>query len=113
MKELAADFPKYAKETGERIERIVDLMLPFQKKFYYKPEMLGSYSIKSVLPALVPELSYKGMEIADGGTASAAFESLYYEEDAFRIMEIRDNLLKYCGLDTLAMVEILKVLQGL
>jgi hypothetical protein len=53
------------------------------------------------------------MEIADGGTASAAFENLYYEEDAFKIKEIRDNLLKYCGMDTLAMVEILKVLQGL
>jgi len=113
MKELAKDFPKYAKETEERIERIVDLMLPFQKKYYYKPEMLGSYSIKSVLPALVPELSYEGMEIADGGTASAAFESLYYEEDVFKIKEIRENLLKYCGMDTLAMVKILNVLQNL
>jgi hypothetical protein len=113
MKELAADFPKYAKETEERIERIVDLMQPFQKKYYYTPEMLGSYSIKSVLPALVPELSYKGMEIADGGTASAAFESLYYEQDVFRIKEIRENLLKYCGMDTLAMVKILNVLQKL
>ena len=53
------------------------------------------------------------MEFADGGMASAAFENLYYEEDAFRIMEKRDNLLKYCGMDTLAMVEILKVLQNL
>jgi hypothetical protein len=113
MRELATDFPKYAKETEERIERIVDLMLPFQKRYYYKPEMLGSYSIKSVLPALVPDLSYKGMEIADGGTASAAFESLYYEEDVFKIKEIRENLLKYCGMDTLAMVRILDVLQRL
>jgi hypothetical protein len=113
MKELAADFPKYAKETEERIERIFDLMQPFQKKYYYTPDMLGSYSIKSVLPALVPDMSYKGMEIADGGTASAAFESLFYEEDAFRIKEIRENLLKYCGMDTLAMVKILNVLQKL
>lgn len=113
MRELATDFPKYAKETEERIERIVDLMLPFQKRYYYKPEMLGSYSIKSVLPALVPDLSYKGMEIADGGTASAAFESLYYEEDVFKIKEIRENLLKYCGMDTLAIVRILDVLQKL
>ena len=113
MKELAADFPKYAKETEERIERIFDLMQPFQKKYYYTPDMLGSYSIKSVLPALVPDMSYKGMEIADGGTASAAFESLFYEEDAFRIKEIRENLLKYCGMDTLAMVKLLNVLQKL
>jgi hypothetical protein len=53
------------------------------------------------------------MDIADGGTASAAFESLYFEEDVFRINEMRENLLKYCKMDTLAMVEILNVLQKL
>jgi hypothetical protein len=113
LNELATDFPKYANAVDERIGRIVDLMLPFQKKYYYMPEMMGSYSIKSVLPALVPVLSYEGMEIADGGTASAAFESLYYEEDIFKVEEIRKNLLKYCGMDTKAMVEILNVLRGL
>ena len=113
LKELASDFPIYAKETEERVERIVDLMLPFQKKYYYSPEMQGSYSIKSVLPALVPKLSYNGMNIADGGTASAAFESLYFEQDIFRIRDIRESLLKYCGMDTLAMVEILDVLRRL
>jgi Domain of unknown function(DUF2779) len=113
LNELATDFPKYANAVDEIIGRIVDLMLPFQKKYYYMPEMMGSYSIKSVLPALVPVLSYEGMEIADGGTASAAFESLYYEEDIFKVEEIRKNLLKYCSMDTQAMVEILNVLRGL
>jgi hypothetical protein len=113
LKELAADFPDYAKETEERINRIEDLMMPFQKKYYYTPEMQGSYSIKSELPALVPELSYDGMDIADGGAASVAFESLYFEDDVFRINEIRENLLKYCKMDTLAMVEILSVLKKL
>lgn len=111
--ELAADFPKFEKEIERRIDRIVDLMFPFQKKYYYCPEMQGSYSIKSVLPALVPDLSYDGMEIADGGTASAAFESLYYEEDVFKVKEIRENLLRYCGMDTLAMVKILNFLKRL
>ena len=113
LNELATDFPKYAKAVDERIGRIVDLMLPFQKKYYYMPEMKGLYSIKSVLPALVPVLSYEEMAIADGGTASAAFESLYYEEDIFKVEEIRKNLLRYCGMDTMAMVEILNVLRGL
>jgi hypothetical protein len=113
LREIAADFPKYTKEIEERIERIIDLMLPFQKKYYYTPDMQGSYSIKSVLPALVPELSYENMEIADGGSASAAFESLYYEKDVFKIKEIRENLLKYCGMDTMAMVEIMKFLKKL
>lgn len=113
LRELASDFPNYTKETEERIERIIDLMMPFQKKYYYTPEMFGSYSIKSVLPALVPNLSYAELNIADGGTASAAFESLYYEEDLFKIKETRENLLKYCEMDTKAMVEILNVLQRL
>ena len=56
-------------------------MEPFQQKWYYAPGMQGSYSIKMVLPALVPELSYEGMAIADGQAASYAFESLMYEED--------------------------------
>ena len=111
LKEIAAEFPKYKNEIGERIERIVDLMVPFQKKYYYTPAMQGSYSIKYVLPALVPGLSYEGMNIADGGTASAAFESLYFEEDTSKVKEIRENLIKYCCLDTRAMVEILNFLQ--
>ena len=107
LKEMAKDFPEFAYEIEERISRIVDLMFPFQKKYYYKPEMKGSYSIKKVLPALIPELKYDDLEIKEGGTASSAFESLYYESDLFKIEEIRTNLLNYCKMDTLAMVEIL------
>ena len=67
--------------------------------------MQGSYSIKYVLPALIPELSYKNLEINEGGLASVAFESLYYETDLMRIAEIRKNLLEYCKMDTFAMVK--------
>ncbi|RKY95435.1 MAG: DUF2779 domain-containing protein, partial [Ignavibacteriae bacterium] len=63
LKEIANDFPKYAEQIEERISRIKDLMIPFRQKHYYSPEMKGSYSIKSVLPALVPELSYDELEI--------------------------------------------------
>ncbi|MFZ1292001.1 MAG: DUF2779 domain-containing protein, partial [Melioribacteraceae bacterium] len=104
---IARDFPVYKDDIDERISRIVDLMLPFQKKWYYTPEMRGSYSIKAVLPALVPELSYENLDIADGGSASVAYESLFDEKDMFKIEETRKNLLEYCKLDTLAMVEIL------
>lgn len=107
---IAKDFPKYNEEIEERIERIVDLMIPFQKKWYYKPEMEGSYSIKYVLPALVPELSYSDMDIADGGSASVAYEQLFEETDMIKIDETRKSLLEYCKLDTLAMVEILRKL---
>jgi hypothetical protein len=82
-------------------------MIPFQKRYYYLPEMKGSYSIKYVLPALVPEMNYDKLEIQEGGSASIAFESLYYENDLFKTQQIRKNLLEYCKMDTVAMVEVL------
>ncbi|MBU1013900.1 MAG: DUF2779 domain-containing protein [Bacteroidetes bacterium] len=112
LNEIGSDFPEYQNQTNEINQRVVDLMDPFSKKHYYTPEMKGSYSIKKVLPALVPELSYKNLNINEGGSASIAFESLYNETDEHKIKQTRDDLLAYCKLDTLAMVEILKVLYG-
>ena len=113
LNEISRNFPEFNKEIDERINRIVDLMTPFQKRHYYTPEMKGSYSIKYVLPALVPEMNYNELEIKEGGTASIAFESLFYETDLFKTEEIRKNLLEYCKMDTLAMVEILEKLKKL
>lgn len=113
LKEIAEAFPKYKKEIEERINRVKDLMIPFQKKYYYTSKMQGSYSIKYVLPALIPELSYADLEINEGGLASVAFESLYYETDLMRIAEIRNNLLEYCKMDTFAMVKLLEKLESL
>ncbi len=113
LKEIAEAFPKYKKEIEKRIYRIKDLMLPFQKKYYYTNDMQGSYSIKYVLPALIPELSYENLQINEGGLASVAFESLYYESNFIRIDEIRQNLLEYCKMDTYAMVKLLEKLESL
>jgi hypothetical protein len=111
LKEIARDFPKYFSEIEKLIDRINDLMIPFQKKYYYSPEMKGSYSIKAVLPALVPDLSYDKLEINEGGLASVAFESLQTETDMMFIAEIKEQLLEYCKLDTLAMIRILEKLE--
>lgn len=113
LKEIQRDLPKYAKQIEKLFDRVIDLMLPFQKKYYYVPEMKGSYSIKYVLPALVPELSYDNMSIADGGTASLAYESLLTLDDFIKIDKIKKQLLEYCKLDTLAMVRILEKLRSL
>ncbi len=112
LKELARDFPAYSSRINNILSRITDLMLPFRQKQYYTPAMNGSYSIKSVLPALVPEMSYSEIEIGEGGTASRAFEGLYFEEDLNRVSEVRRQLLAYCGTDTLAMVRIFEVLSA-
>lgn len=110
MQEL---YPKYAKEIDKIIDRIVDLMEPFQKKWYYTSSMNGSYSIKLVLPALVPEMSYADLEIGEGGSAMAAFEGLLNIDDDTQKEKIRNDLLEYCKLDTLAMVKILEKLKSI
>ncbi len=113
MKDLAHYFPEYRDALRERISRIKDLAVPFSKKHYYAPIMHGSHSLKSILPALVPDLKYESLDIKDGNTASVTFETLQKETDLFIIMETCDHLLAYCKMDTLAMVRILEVLESL
>ena len=73
--------------------------------------MEGSYSLKYVLPALVPELKYDEMEISDGGMAANAWMRLWEMEDSGEIVKVRNALFEYCKLDTLAMVRILEKLR--
>lgn len=63
---LKAWFPEFGKEMDSIINNLRDLMIPFKRRHYYSWQMKGSYSIKGVLPALVQELSYEGLEISDG-----------------------------------------------
>ena len=109
--DLIEVFPQYSEKLKNIINRLKDLMIPFQKKWYYTPEMKGSYSIKNVLPAMVPELSYNNLEIKEGGIASDTF--LQMINKSFKGDEgiKRKQLLEYCKLDTEAMVEILKKLE--
>ena len=108
--ELAIRFPRKAKTIESLQERIIDLMSPFRSKHYYLPIMKGSYSIKQVLPALVPELSYDDLEIGNGGLASFTYYQLQYEKEVAVVEKTREALLRYCELDTLAMAKILEKL---
>jgi hypothetical protein len=111
LQDLIEVYPQYNNEIENIIGRLKDLMNPFQKKWYYTPEMKGSYSIKYVLPALVPKLSYDDLEIKEGGTASTIFTQMVQGEFKGDLKKTRKTLLEYCKLDTLGMVEILKVLK--
>ena len=106
---LAALYPDLADHLMDIHDHIVDLMVPFQKRWYYTKAMQGSYSIKYVLPALFPddpELDYHNLENVHNGTeASAAFERMAHMEPEER-ERYRGSLLKYCRLDTLAMVRV-------
>jgi len=110
LKEIATRYPEYDLAVKKILNRIKDMMVLFQNRHYYVPEMRGSYSIKQVLPAMVPGFGYENLAITDGGAASYAFRSLLKESDAAIIERTRKNLLEYCKLDTLAMVEILRAL---
>ena len=88
-----------------------DLMVQFKSKRYYTKGMRGSFSLKSVLPALVPELSYKAMEISSGGEAMNTYAVLHLLDDKDKVTQIRENLLECRKLDTLGMVKLLEKLR--
>lgn len=113
IEDLMELFPNNAEALGGIRDRLVDLMIPFQKRWYYKPEMQGSYSIKKVLPALVPELSYSNLEIKEGGMASTIFSQMAAKTFKGDYEKTRKDLLEYCKLDTWAMVKILEKLYQL
>ncbi|MEJ2467583.1 MAG: DUF2779 domain-containing protein, partial [Campylobacterales bacterium] len=111
--DLADAFPDLAGHLLAINENMKDLMVPFQKQHYVTPDMRGSYSIKYVLPALVPEMeqAYKQLEgVQNGGDAMLAFAHLESVPPEKR-PEVRSALLRYCELDTLAMVKILQALR--
>lgn len=111
LKEFMREHPQHTEAIENVLERIVDLMALFRKD-YRLPEMQGSYSIKYVLPALVPELSYNNLVIGNGGDASTAFYNLTKTENETDIINTRNALLEYCKMDTWAMVKLLGVVRG-
>ena len=91
-----------------RIDRLYDL-LPLTRAYYYHPAMKGSWSIKALLPAIAPDLDYAQLEgVHDGGGAQLAWvEAVAPQTAAERRSELREQLLRYCAHDTLAMVRVL------
>jgi hypothetical protein len=109
--QLSVDFPEYSAQIDEITRRMADLLVPFRSRWLYHPNMKGSASLKSVLPAFVPELSYDNLAIGDGGTASLLYLSCIKNLiDGEHKKQILKDLLEYCLQDTLAEVELLKVL---
>jgi hypothetical protein len=107
--ELADAFPDLAGRLMEIHGNIRDLMAPFQKGWAYKEAMHGSYSIKKVLPAICPDdpkLDYHALDgVHNGSEAMAAYARLADLPPA-EAERVRGQLLRYCELDTLAMVRV-------
>ena len=109
IKELSEYYPDLAEHLMNIRDNIVDLLVPFQSGWYYNRAMGGSFSIKSVLPAIFPDdpsLNYHNLEgVHNGGEAMTIFpkiQNMPPEEQQIA----RHNLLKYCELDTYAMVKV-------
>jgi hypothetical protein len=113
LKKLGAFLPQYHHQLEEISDRIKDLMIPFQKGMYYDPAMRGSYSIKKVLPVMVPDNPYIKLGINNGVDASRIFLELTEGRFKGDFAAARKNLLDYCRTDTLAMVWILEKLREL
>ncbi len=111
---LADLHPEHAKFLDSLNERMFDLMTIFSKNYYVDANFKGSASIKNVLPVLVPEMSYKALNVQRGDQAVERWEKMIDLNTPKEEKEqIAIDLLEYCKMDTLAMVEICKKLMSL
>lgn len=110
LQQLAAAYPAYAPQINNIIDRLWDLQVIF-KKAYFHPGFQGSYSLKKVLPVIVPHLSYDDLAIQSGNDAPLVWEGLLECEDEQQRLAMIEQLRQYCQLDTWGMVEIYRVLR--
>jgi Domain of unknown function(DUF2779) len=110
LEELAGWFPGYADSIAMVQARLWDLLAVIRKHVYH-PRFRGSFSLKYVLPALIPEMTYEGMDVSEGEEAGLAWETIVRGEASEKEkMQLRNALLEYCSQDTFAMVRLLDYL---
>lgn len=110
IKELKNILPDFQQELDNILARIFDLW-EVVKEHCYHPSFRGSYSIKDVLPALVPGQGYKDLEIQGGDAAQQTYKELLAGDcTPKRAQDIKEALLAYCKQDTRAMFDLYKVL---
>jgi predicted RecB family nuclease len=108
IKGLMKILPGYSKELKALLSRIIDLQQIIRTHCYY-PEFHGSYSLKNVLPVLIPDLTYEGLEISNGALAAHAYQDIIDKYTPIRTKkELISQLLDYCKRDTEAMLELYK-----
>ena len=116
IKNLAKLYPDLSDHLMNIHSNIKDLMIPFYKRDYYTKDMLGSYSIKYVLPALFPNdesLNYHNLDLIHNGSEAMNSYKMLEKMDEETRLKVRNSLLKYCELDTYAMVKIYEKLKDI
>lgn len=114
IKNLSELYPDLKNHLMNIHDNIKDLMIPFKDRKYYTKDMSGSYSIKYVLPALFPNdesLNYQNLELIHNGSEAMNTYAKLEEYSKEEQEHIRERLLKYCELDTFAMVKIYEKLK--
>jgi hypothetical protein len=111
LNQLADWFPEHRGKLEIIIENLRDLATPFRNRDICRWEMKGSYSQKMVLPALIPDMTYQGMEINDGGMAMEGYFRMCAGGDPDEMEKVRQALLEYCRTDTLGMVRLYEKLR--
>ena len=104
-----AAVPRRSEALASIEDRLFDL-LPVIRNGYYHPDFRGSFSIKNVLPVLVPGSGYDDLSISDGQTAAIRYTQALENEDAPERERMFDDLRAYCARDTLAMVKLREAL---
>ena len=115
LEDIAAGAPEEAPRLAAIASSLHDL-LPVVRDHVYHPDFLGSFSLKAVLPALIPDLSHESLEISEGQTASALLFRLLFLGEPSRAAQretLRRNLLDYCAMDTLALLRLKERLEQL
>jgi uncharacterized protein DUF2779 len=115
LQHLARAVPRLAEPLNEVAARLIDL-LPVVRSHIYQPDFCGSFSLKRVLPALVPELRYDALAITDGESASLNLVQSLFHGNTFQpeaTQRLRDDLLRYCAQDTWGLVKLLERLRQL
>jgi len=110
LRDLASWFPEHAEKIDKIIQNVRDLIVPFRNYDIYHWQQYGSYTLKDVLPAMLPDFGYDHLDVQNGGMAMDAYAAMNRTDDPEELERIRQSLLEYCKLDSLAMVKILESL---
>ena len=113
LRALGEFIPTLRKRLNALIDGMIDLMELFRRRDIYHWEMSGLYSLKAVLPTLIREMTYEGLEISDGGMASEAYFQMGEISDPGELAKLRAALLEYCEQDTLGLVRLLEKMRAM
>ncbi len=109
---LAKSFPEHSLQLTSITNRLWDQFDIF-KRYYKHPDFRNSNSLKSVLPVLIPELSYKELAVGEGNQAQLVWNLMIRTKNEVDKNQMIEDLRAYCKMDTLAMVEIHKLLKNI